>query len=295
MWFFYALIATVAFALVNVVDSMIVEHMEAHPLRNQWCQSFGGVLMLSAAAPFLSLNITWMTPLLIAGAVGVLADLLFLYTIHHIDVSLVNIAWALQALIITAMALVFFHEHWTSYESIGAVIILGTIVVLSLSHAQFSWRAVALLGGIALLNAQYYLLQKYVLLQGADIVSAAYWGLAGREVCSFLIPWLIPSFRGQLAPLRDKKLPFFVMMAAAASLFFFAITMATFSYQAGPASLVSVVSNVQPFFVIGLAWVFSILTPRFAPKEELSRASVTAKIVAFISVFFGLALLAWNQ
>lgn len=75
------------------------------------------------------------------------------------------------------------------------------------------------------------------------------------------------------------------------SFFYVAEFALTFAYQSGPVSLISVVGNVQPFFVIFLAWVLARFLPSLAAKEVFSKRSMTVKVGSFSIVFIGLALL----
>lgn len=61
------------------------------------------------------------------------------------------------------------------------------------------------------------------------------------------------------------------------------------------ASLVSVVGNAQPFIVLFFAWLMVRIAPLSAPKELLTKQSVTVKIVSFTIVYSGLALIALAQ
>lgn len=65
-----------------------------------------------------------------------------------------------------------------------------------------------------------------------------------------------------------------------------------YAYEIGAISLVSIVANVQPFMVIGLAWFFMKLLPSRAPRELLTMQSVQIKFLSFTVVFAGLTLLA---
>jgi hypothetical protein len=58
---------------------------------------------------------------------------------------------------------------------------------------------------------------------------------------------------------------------------------------------VGIVGNIQPFFVLFLAWICTLFIPSLAPKELLTSQSLVAKISSFTIVFAGLALLAIYQ
>jgi len=57
------------------------------------------------------------------------------------------------------------------------------------------------------------------------------------------------------------------------------------------ASLVSVTENSQPFIAMALAALLLIFTPRYAPKELLTRESVTIKLLSLTAVTAGMILL----
>ncbi len=295
MWLAYTLAATMVFSLTNVLDSLFVHYFERNPVRNQWSHAATSVVVLSLVLMIMPVSTEFFVPFLIAGVVATLSDLLFIYLLAYVDVSLLNLAWSLQSVFIAATGLLVFHERWTWLQAAGAFLIVATVIYLSIRHVQLRLRIVLLLCLVAVLNGQYFLVQKYVLLRGGDEVSIFLLPLFIRESSAFLLPWAIPSLRAMLRQAEGRGLSYFAFACVNCLLFLVAMAVITLAYASGPASYVSITGNVQPFLTLFFAWARAWLLPRYAVKEELTRGSVLLKIFGFISVFLGLALLVGNQ
>ena len=157
-------------------------------------------------------------------------------------------------------------------------------------------RSLFLLPLLASLYVPFYFLQDLALLRGHGLVSIVFWLLVGREVSSFIIGLLVPRLRRKIFVSKARaRVSFHVINAGVIVLFFLATSLTALSFKLGPLSLVGVIGNVQPFFVLFFAWITLLLFPRFAAKELLSPYSVFVKVISFLLVFSGLALIALAQ
>lgn len=295
MWLVFTLISTSSWALVNVLDSLLVRrHYEKHPMVLMWSQALFSVLALLLLSFFIPLKTTWLTSLVLVGAFSFTADLFFLYVLNRLDVSVVNGAWAFESIYLSVFGFLWFHEVWNTQQMVGAFLIISAVCVLAFWHQHISWShtfsMLALLGFLYSLNN---IVQKAALENGQGIVPIFFWTLLGREVCSLIIPCTIPSIRKQIIDLKSKvDYLFFFINGLIIFFFFLAMFCWVRAYSVGDLSIVAVAGNVQPFFVIILAWIFHYLVPTYAPKEKITRQSITIKVISFAIVFFGLALLA---
>lgn len=298
MWFWFQLSSLVCWSFINVFDSLLVHHYHRHPMVLGWNQSYWSLLILLLLVLLFGIPVSaWMAPLLVAGMVAYMGDVVFWRTLDLIDVSVTTIAWALLSLFLAIGGFVLFHESWTLLHTVGAVLALSGVGLLSLWHRKItSIRALLLLPLLALLYTPFYILQKSVLLQGDTVFAAFFWLILGRETTSFVLPWVVPSFRRQVIAYMPKlTLRFHALNAVVIAFFFGASYLTTLAYARGPISLVAMISNLQPFLVLFLAWMFVRLWPRKAPRELLTTQSVQVKLGSFAIVFLGLALLAFSQ
>ena len=85
---------------------------------------------------------------------------------------------------------------------------------------------------------------------------------------------------------------FFLISALMIACFYIAEFASIQANLSGPLSLISVIGNVQPFFVLLLSGFLVRFCPGLAPKELFTVRSTSIKIISFSIVFLGLALLA---
>ena len=177
------------------------------------------------------------------------------------------------------------------------MLVLCGILMLSLWQRKIgSVRSLFLLPLLASCYVPFYFFQDLALLHGEDLVSIVYWLLLARELSSFTIGLLVPSLRKKiLASKARTRLSFHVINGVVIALFFLATVLSALSFKLGPLSLVAVIGNVQPFFVLFFAWATWRLFPRFGAKEVLTMQSVSVKVISFFLVFSGLALIALAQ
>jgi drug/metabolite transporter (DMT)-like permease len=294
MWLTFILLSSLGWALVNVLDSLLVRHYEKHPVVLMWSQSLFSVVVLAILACFYDLHTSWWPLLFAMGLCAYLADLFFFWVLGHLDVSITNAAWPILSIFLSIAGFALFQESWTLLQATGSALILAGVFFLSFHHAE-SGSLLRTLGILLLLAALYiptYVAKKAALLAGQDVVAVFFWLIIGRETIALLLPCLVPAYRKRikhLVKVMDWK--FFAIGGAVIACFLFGEFTGGLSYLYGPISLVSVVSNIQPFMVIGLAAFMAWVLPSYAPKELLSARSVRVKLVSFGIVFLGLALL----
>ena len=293
MWILLTLTAVLAWSIVNIFDSQLVAHFEKNIFVVSWTQSAFSVPTLIVLSFFISLRTPWALPLFAVGVVAYGADLLFWRLLKIADVSASNFVWAFLAIIMSIIGFTFFHEVWTLPQALGALCILSGVSLFSLwQRASLSGTALLLVIGFAVILTPFYVVQKWALTAGQPATATFFWPILGRETAAIFLSPMIPSIRRKIFErLPLQPLAYFLLNWASIVLFLFGVYCSTRAYQIGSISLVSVLINIQPFVVIALAWVAMQIAPAFAPREILTARSVQAKIVSFLLVFAGLALL----
>lgn len=294
MWLPLQLLAALCWALVSVLDSVLVKHYEKRPYVLMWCQSCFSMPVLLAVLVVSGEATPWTIPLVLAGMVAFLGDITFFAVLDRVDASVVQVAWAMFAVFLSVISIAFFGETWSAVQGVGVFLLLGGILFLSLRGRGFiNSHAFVLLLLLALLYVPFYAVQKAAMRGGTNVLLAFLFPLLARESLCFTVPLLVPRWRAAIASLmRRVRWPFFAICGSVVMLFFAAVFLNTWVYDVGPLSIGVVVSNVQPFFILFLAWLFWKIAPSAAPRELLTAQALWVKITAFLIVFCGLALLA---
>src|SRR3989344_5763715 len=102
MWLLYTLLSTSMWALVNVLDSLIVRNYEKNPFVLMWCQSLFSIVFLALFPLFVHVEpSSWILSLMFFGATGFVGDLWFFRVLRYIDVSVSNVAWAILSIFLS--------------------------------------------------------------------------------------------------------------------------------------------------------------------------------------------------
>ena len=296
MWLLFTLISTLMWAFVNVLDSLIVRNYEKNPFVLMWCQSFFSLLVLAVLPLWIDLSFSsWVPFLMLFGVAAFLGDLWFFKILRHIDVSVTNAAWAIHSLLASVAGFLIFQESWTLLQTGGAMMILAGILLLSfLHHSEGIGRTLGFLVSLAFLYLPYYIMKKAAIDANVGIANVFFWMLLGRELLAFSVPWFVPSVRRSAVKVLRSGWSFSLFNGVVILCFLLGELFGAYAYETGTISLVSIVSDIQPFIVMGLAWLFVRLLPARAPRELLTMQAVRVKLISFSIVFGGLALLAFG-
>lgn len=298
MWLPYVLLSMIGWSLVNVLDSMLVRKYKEKPVILMWSQSLFSIVALLALGTFADIRTSWWPLLLVMGLSAYAADLFFFGVLDRMDVSVTNAAWPVLSVFLSIAGFALFHESWTALQAAGSLLIVGAVLLLSLHHPTGGslGRTILLIIVLALAFVPSYIAKKAALEDGQQVIAVFFWLLIGRESIAFLFPWSRASYRKRIVHLvRVADAGFFAIGGLVIVSFLFGEFTGGLAFQAGPLSLVSVVSNIQPFVVIGLAWLMARFVPSYAAKELFSAQSVGIKLASFSIAFIGLALLAISQ
>src|SRR3989344_8925698 len=132
MWLFFVFLSTSLWALVNVLDSLIVRNYEKNPFVLMWCQSLFSMVFLALFPLIVPVEFSPWTPfLMLFGAIGFIGDFWFFRVLRSVDVSVTNAAWAILSIFLSAVGFLFFQESWTASQSIGSLLVVGGVLLLS--------------------------------------------------------------------------------------------------------------------------------------------------------------------
>ena len=294
MWIVYAFIANVCWSVSDILNSILVRHYHRNPLLLAWVQCIFDCSFFLLLGFFFDVSTTWTLPFLLAGISTYAAFLTFFYVLDRVDVSVMNAAWAFMAIVISIGGMFLFGEVWSLQQTIGVLLVLGGVFFLSYWHQHVSvGRTIGLLTLLGVLYAPLFLTQKAALLAGESVLATFYWPFFFSKICGLFYPLSRKTSRQNIrdacTSLRSSFILFSIIATTCSIAGMYFITIA---FKIGLVSLVSMTENAQPFIAIFLAWIVSRIMPSIAPRELLTAQSVQIKIVSFIIVFTGLALLA---
>lgn len=292
MWLLFVLLSTFAWALVNVLNSVFVHNYVKSPMVLTWIQSCMSLPLLLLISLKMDVASSWIPVLIFFGITAYAADLWFFYVLNHVDVSVLNASWSILSLFLSVAGFIFFHESWSFQQSSGAVMIISGILLLSFYHQHVNIRhTLYLFLVLAFLYTPYYLVKKAAIENGESVSAVFFWMLLGREILSISVPLVFPPIlRSAITTVRSGWL-FPVICLITVILYFLAEYFGALAYASGSLSIVSIITNVQPFVVMSIAWIWIIFLPEKGPRELLTRQSISVKLASFFTVFTGLLLI----
>jgi len=294
MWLIYAIISVFFFAATNIFDSLFMNKYEKRPVVYLFHAALLMMMLLVPFAFFWDVRSDWMVLLVITTCIAYIGDLFYFYVLGRVDVSVTSAYSAVLAVFVSMGGFLLFDERWSLSQGVGAVLILGGILLLSYWHKHVSiLRTVGLFSAVAIFIAPVILVEKAALSAGESAITVIYWVIMGRNLPNLLVPILRAEWREGIRTLPQRVHPeFYFLVLSAILVWFSGMYAAARAFELGLVSLASIVGNVQPFFVIFLAWMVLKLFPQYAPRELLTAQSVRVKLVSFGIVFVGLGLLA---
>ena len=284
-------------AMINVGNSTLVARYHKTPWFLMWVQTCYSMLFLLGIAVTHPVLTPWAPILFSSAIIAYAGDLFFFRVLDQLDVSVINAAWAIEVIFMSIAGFFLFGESWTLQQWFGAVLVLFGVFILSFFHVHISLRrTLFLLTALAALYTPVFIAKKAAMFAGQNILPVVFWLILGRDLLAFLSPLVIRSQRSMLlSTLPTCRLSFFLISALMIICFYLAEYIGARALSVGSVSLISVVGNVQPFFVLLLAGLVFHIRPSLAPKELFTIRSTSIKCVSFLIAFLGLALLALSQ
>ncbi|MDD5026491.1 MAG: hypothetical protein PHH13_03915 [Candidatus Peribacteraceae bacterium] len=294
MWFLAAMAGNVLWVASDVTNSVLVHRFESRPFILAWVQSAFDLFWLCMLVGFVSFHTVWFPWYAAAGLCSYVASLVFLAVLKRFDVSIMHAAWVFQALAVSIAGFVIFQERWTFLQSVGAILALSSVLFVAFWHKHITlFRTVAWLLLLGLLYTPFFIVQKAAVEGGETIMTAFFWTEFFQKGTAQVLPWVVPgvrrSARGVWSRLRWDT--FFLNVFASLCIMLGCLSfVAAFKY--GPVSLVAVLENSQPFLAIIFAWLLCYVAPTYAPRELLTKQSVSVKVVSFTLVAAGMVCMA---
>lgn len=294
-WFVFAIAATLLWS----VSAIIVKFV-----RVNYIKSPIGYIMIVTPVVFLSLilllfgkfqmpSVKMLFYISIISIMAFVGYWIYLTAIHKEEISKVITLYGLQPLLVLILATLFLKETLTAkdYLAFPLIIIGGMLISAKKVNEKFkvSHGIVLTLVSILFFSAQSLF---FKLAEEVDFVTM----IILREFGFLVIMAVVFIFSKEVRKrtkedLRqiNKKRLFWIY--AGESMGMTGVILCYIAIQKGPVSLVTLIEGTQGLFVIALAILLSVFIPKIL-KEELTRKTISLKIISALLMIAGLYLIA---
>lgn len=296
MGIFFAILSPALYSVVNYVDKFLLEKYHIHPTVI--------ALYSGSVAAVASLGILFFTGfhlfslmtsliLITSGFLTMLTLIPYFKALSLDETSRVIPLFQMVPLFVLVLSFIFLQEVMTMKQYIGSFCIIFAAFLLSVEKVDakiFRLRKAFFYMVIAsLLSAISLILFK------VGVGEIDFWHTLPYEGLGIVLGSLaIISYKDNISTLLEqtKKLPkkLFLFISLNEVIFVSSRYTAFFALSLIPASLVSVLSGFQPFFVLCLGVLLSLFIPHLI-KELLSKETIFLKIVASIIILIGIYLI----
>ncbi len=293
-WFIFALLAALFWSTNNTLYKILLEKK----FKNLF--SFAIFLILFDTAfvvcVLLTKQISFLYPyslLMIGeGVMSVAGYWFFCKAVQKEEISRVTSLIQMVPIFVAILSAVFLKEILSAQQYAGIILIVIAAVLIS----QKKIKSVRILSPafkfilVFVLNlAISAIINKYVL-NFIDYWSTFVWfGVGTFSAILFLIS--LPKIRRDFVKdVRNLDKKTILSSFSTETVWFLGMLSELIAFSTGPAPLVSSVVALQPFLVLLLAIALSVFKPKIL-KEELTRSTITTKLIAIFLIFIGIWLL----
>lgn len=301
LWFVLALIAPCAWALVNILDKVVITHLIPSPLVRI---VIDGVIEFSIAALLLIVvNVVLLPPFLLILSIltGVLLfvfNYLYYLALKNGAVSGVSAILQLVPVFSIMWGALFFRETFTLLSYVGmALIVIGPILVSvdiqngvrGLIDTRSIQLFVYLIPAVFILSIG-YALQKYIL-QWTNPETVFFWGRVGGLIFSGSIIALSPTSRRTTTTFLQKARPGSIgALIIISTLNLIGIYSLAAAYKTGPVSLITVLASTQPAIAY-LVLIFHQYSRLKLLPPDIKEETSLVKIVGLLTILAGVLLI----
>lgn len=292
MWIFFSVLAVLCFSFVSIIDKYVLTKWVKRPIILVIAMSAFG--LISAVVIYFIHGFSYLSFFniflaLIGGTFTIFSAFFYFKALKKEEVSRVVPLFYLSTLFVSLFAAIFLKEVFTPLEYLGIfLLVFGAILISSRNPLKlgFSKALPLMLLSVTTVSAN-SLLTKY-LLGFTDYWTVFSYMRIGGGILLIPISYIYLSSLILVAKKHGKR--FIATVATSEILTVFAMLFFTIAASIGYITLVSAVSAIQPFFVLLLTVILSMLYPSIM-KEEISKSVMIVKISAIIIMFSGVILL----
>jgi len=290
-WILFSVLAASIWAVVNIIDKYLIEKHVRKPLV---ILLIFGILSLFVSAfiffyhGFDELSFYNMLMAFVGGSLYVLGAFFYFKAVQIEEISRIVPLFFLSPLFLLFPAVFLLGETLTLHKYLGIfLLVLGAVLITTKNPNNIGKKkAVKLMVLATLCFSSYTFVTKY-LLGFAD-----YWTVFSYlKIGSFIS--LIPFFciyHSSLTSLFKKSKRVIALISFNEALNLLATVLFTIAAASGFIVLVNALGSVQPFFVLLYTIILSIFYPRIL-KEEITKSTISLKLIAIIMMFIGVILI----
>ncbi|PIS05031.1 MAG: hypothetical protein COT81_03170 [Candidatus Buchananbacteria bacterium CG10_big_fil_rev_8_21_14_0_10_42_9] len=293
-WIFLSLSAYLMWAGVTVADKYIITNRIRHHYVYMTMLMQISIIVAVALVPLVDFYlppwriIFW---LLLAGALAVAANLIYIKAANSEDITRINMLFSIIP-IFTLLLAVFFIDEKLSFAQLTAFIVLVVGTALACFHVGAKQitvsNALPMMVVVALFYAINIVIFKFVV-ESISYTNAFIWGTFTYFPFAHLI-FFSKKFRTQyrftLAKINTATTVWLIGIGVVDSLG--ALVLAS-ALALGPATLVNALNGSQTIFAFILALVITLIKPVL--KEEFDSKNLFLKFLALVIITFGTVIL----
>jgi len=300
-WFFIAIVAPFAGALVNISDQYLVDKYSVGKRGSGGLVLFSSLIGIFAAiiiAFFTTgiFEIPFLDKLLLIGTGGITIAwvILYLFALEIEDVSSV-VPWFMTIPVFGYIfGYLFLGETLLREQQIGSLVILTGVFLISIdfSHPSrhFKWKPALYMILACALASTLGIIFKYVTVEENFWVSS-FWEYAGLGFFGFLIYIFIPKYRREFNFMNSQGGKKIFAVNTLSEVITIAGTLAmNYAVLLAPVTMVYLVGSFQPAIVLFL----TLLSTKFFPtiiQEDMHMKVLMPKIISIIIIILGSAIL----
>jgi uncharacterized membrane protein len=286
-WQFLALIATLMWAIINIVDKHIVSEKIKKLSVVMTFDAIGAVIAVLAIIVFSRVEIPGFSLLLlliVSGVIWVPAVYFYYKALQIEEVSRVVPLFLLIPIFTAILAGMFLNEIFTVQIYAGILLVVAGAILISFKKTEkfrigkgFHFILISTL----ILTIEGLLL-KFALNQ-TDFISVFYWNRIG--VIIGILPIFLIYKKDFFSAVKEKLKTGLIItgnnIVSETALIIFTLAIAL-----GPLTLVTTIGATQPLFVLLMAVILSIFFPKIL-REELGKANIGIKLFALMLMIIG--------
>lgn len=304
-WLIFSLLAALFWAVVNLLDKiLVIEH-----IKSQWAR-----LILDSIIGVSSCVLIYFFGLLspanfkviflsiVAGVILYGFNYLYYKTLETADVSVTAVFMQTIPIFTAIWGYIFFSELFSSWVYLGiGMVILGAILANVETDMNGSKKLVGgknlraiivyMLPGVFLVSLN-YALQKHIL-NSTDTWIVFFWGRIGSAILTLSVVVFFKKIRLEFSQtISSVKILPLIMLGGVEWLNLFGIFFIISAYAIGPVTLVVTASAIQPLFVIAIVIAFSLIRKKSVLSDfSGSKTVLVVRIFASIFLILGIYLI----
>ena len=301
MWYCFALVGPATWALLNHLDKYLLARFFREDAAGPVLVVFTGLAGFIFANTILAFGASvfelapWQAFLLVgAGALMVGSYIPYMIALQRDEASIVASLYRLAPVFVFALSYAVLGESLRPTQIVGGLVTISGSILLIIDPGKGRHKidlvTFCLMCTACLMNACTVVIFKYVAL-AASFWRSAFWEYIGSGIFSVALISCVPSYRNALfALLRSRAACVLVPITVSGEALNLAANLAVgFAGLMAPLALVSIVTGLHPFFVLGYGILFTCFLPAFG-RERLTACRILRKLIAIAVMCAGMAV-----